>query len=60
MQNSYRWFPSRHIVLLKVWICVTCSYSGCDEKNHTLNHFKALRTGTQHPLFFAVEGKQFR
>ncbi|CAG9539168.1 unnamed protein product [Cercopithifilaria johnstoni] len=43
-----------------VWICVTCSYSGCDEKNHTLNHFKALRTGTEHPLFFAVEDKQFR
>uniref|UniRef100_A0A1I7VK61 ubiquitinyl hydrolase 1 n=1 Tax=Loa loa TaxID=7209 RepID=A0A1I7VK61_LOALO len=43
-----------------VWICVTCSYSGCDEKNHTLDHFRALRTGTEHPLFFAVEGKQFR
>ncbi|VDK65013.1 unnamed protein product [Onchocerca ochengi] len=43
-----------------VWICVTCSYSGCDEKNHTLNHFRALRTGIEHPLFFAVESKQFR
>uniref|UniRef100_A0A1I8E9Y1 ubiquitinyl hydrolase 1 n=1 Tax=Wuchereria bancrofti TaxID=6293 RepID=A0A1I8E9Y1_WUCBA len=43
-----------------VWICVTCSYSGCDEKNHTLDHFRASRTGTEHPLFFAVEDKQFR
>uniref|UniRef100_A0A0R3RKI5 ubiquitinyl hydrolase 1 n=1 Tax=Elaeophora elaphi TaxID=1147741 RepID=A0A0R3RKI5_9BILA len=43
-----------------VWICVTCSHSSCDEKNHTLNHFKSLRTGTEHPLFFAIDGKQFR
>uniref|UniRef100_A0A915Q7X2 ubiquitinyl hydrolase 1 n=1 Tax=Setaria digitata TaxID=48799 RepID=A0A915Q7X2_9BILA len=43
-----------------VWICVTCSYFGCDERNHTLNHFKALRTGSEHPLFFALEGKRFR
>ncbi|VDN30949.1 unnamed protein product [Gongylonema pulchrum] len=43
-----------------VWICVTCSYFGCDEKNHTLNHFEAQRSGTEHPLFFAERSGKFR
>lgn len=38
------------------WMCVSCGFVGCnDGAGHATKHFKAERSGSEHPLFLSIK-----